>query len=117
MKSRFLVVLLLLAVCCMALSAVGYARPREATYASTMDSTTTFSSIQVTGNDVAGNPGFIQLMSGGLQADGSGQQLYYLWIGNDGNLRLMSYGSSSGMTTLSTSCWTTGMGVVVGSQS
>jgi len=72
--------------------------------ASTAEIKTTTTNLSVTGLDVAGNPGFIELVGAN---DGTTPIVYYLWVDTDGDLRIASRVAIEAYTSFPNGEWKT----------
>lgn len=92
-----------------------YAVTREYPYQ--IEGQSNFEKVGVSGNLQPGNPGYLTLVT----ADTAGATItYYLWVGNDGKLKIASYPTISAYASFPNGNWTTpafNAGTVVGSQS
>lgn len=82
-----------------------------------LEGKTNFTRVGVTGLNVSGNPGFIELV--GFDSAGTAFP-YYLWVDSTGDLRLASYPSISAYSSFPDGDWDVtnmAVGAVVGSQS
>lgn len=109
----FCLVFLLLATLC-------YAQTSRlvTTSGGSFDSKTNYTYLSVGGSDVAGNPGYLELIGQDLD---DGLILYYLWVDDTGDLNIASKVTLDAFTSFPTGDWTGGAmnsaGTVVGSQS
>ena len=103
MKNKLFV---LAAVLLMAVSYAYAQSARNATY--DLNNKSNFTNVGATGQDVIGNPGYIELRSAVNQSsDTDATNTYYLWVGTRGQLCMASYTTISAYASFPNGSWST----------